>query len=127
MNIRRLNIFSGLLYRCNDGDASGFGDCLGEFEQSPVDDSLGYLTPRVWSNPGIDDSTTAWSFDSFRESMLILFEIVSLEGWVDVMESVMQIVGVDLQPRDFAAQANSIFFLIFHLFGGAIILTLFVR
>lgn len=59
--------------------------------------------------------------------MLILFEIVSLEGWVDVMESGMQIVGFNLQPQDMASQANSIFFLIFHLFGGAIILTLFVR
>lgn len=124
-----LNIFSGLLKACNDGgdDATGFGTCVGEFQQSSVDDSLTYLAPRVWANPGLDSDITSWAFDSFRESLLILFEIVSLEGWIDVMSSGMSIVGLEDQPEDFASPANSIFFLIFHLFGGVIVLTLFLR
>lgn len=123
----RLNIFSGLLKGCNDGEASGYGDCVGEFAQTSVDDSLTYLAPRVWSNPGLDSDITTWAFDSFRESLLILFEIVSLEGWIDVMESGMSVVGLESQPDDFASPANSIFFLMFHLFGGVIVLTLFLR
>ena len=92
-----------------------------------MDDSLSFLVPRVWANPGLDTSTTVWSFDSFRQSVLILFEIVSLEGWIDVMSRAMNITGAGVQPQEDASQWNALFFLIFNLFGGVIILTLFVR
>lgn len=92
-----------------------------------MDDSLGFLAPQVWSNPGIIGGSTVYSFDSFRQSMLILFEIVSLEGWIDVMNSATSITGRESQPAENAAQWNSIFFIVFNLFGGVIILTLFVR
>jgi hypothetical protein len=123
----RLNIFSGLLFSCTDTDASGFSACFGEKAITPVDDSLGFLAPQVWSNPGIIGGSTVYSFDSFRQSMLILFEIVSLEGWIDVMNSATSITGRESQPAENAAQWNSIFFIVFNLFGGVIILTLFVR
>lgn len=58
--------------------------------------------------------------------MLILFEIVSLEGWTDVMATAMNIVGYDQQPQNDNAQWNSIFFIIFNLFGAVIILTVFL-
>ncbi|WVQ96668.1 hypothetical protein IAU59_003774 [Kwoniella sp. CBS 9459] len=119
-----LNIFSGLLYYCNDDDSTGLATCSGQFSTSFLDDSLPYLVPRVWANPTLDESK--WAFDSFRESILILFEIVSLEGWIDVMASVMNISGRDLQPQNMASQWNAIYMLIFNLFGGVIILTLFV-
>ncbi|WVQ85091.1 hypothetical protein IAT38_007255 [Cryptococcus sp. DSM 104549] len=118
------NIFSGLLYYCNDNDSSGLTDCIGEFSTSSVDDSITYLVPRVWSTPTVDASV--WAFDSFRQSILILFEIVSLEGWIDVMASVMNIAGRDQQPVEMASQWNAIFMVIFNLFGGVIIFTLFV-
>lgn len=81
----------------------------------------------MWSNPGLAESTTVWAFDSFRQSILILFEIVSLEGWIDVMNAAMSIVAIDTQSQQNYSQWNSIFFLIFNLFGAVIILTLFVR
>jgi hypothetical protein len=59
--------------------------------------------------------------------MLILFEIVSLEGWIDVMRSAMSITGPDSQPAENASQWNSIYYIVFNLFGAVIILTLFVR
>lgn len=120
-----LNIFSGLLYSCNDDDSTGKPTCIGEYYASPLDDSLPYLVPRVWANPTLDASR--WSFDSFRESILILFEIVSLEGWIDVMASVMSITSRDEQPETNNSQWNAIFFVLFNLFGGVIILTLFLR
>lgn len=58
---------------------------------------------------------------------MILFEIVSLEGWIDVLFSVMDIRGRDRQPEQNVAQWNGIYLVIYHLFGGVIILTLFVR
>ena len=120
----RLNIFCGLLYSCNDG-TSDIGGCVGEFRASPVDNSLAYLVPRVWTNPTVDGSK--WTFDSFRTAFLILFEIVSLEGWIDVMQSTMAIVGLGTQPQPNAAPWNSIFFLLFNLLGAVVILTLFLR
>lgn len=93
---------------------------------SPVDDSLAYLVPRVWSNPQ-EIGATHFNFDTFASSILVLFEIISLEGWIDVMASAMAIVGIDLQPDELNSQWNSIFFLVFHLLGGCVILALFVR
>jgi hypothetical protein len=80
----------------------------------------------VWSNPQ-KIGETHFSFDDFPASLLVLFEIISLEGWIDVMSTAMAIVGRDQQPQDLNSQWNSIFFLVFHLLGGCVVLALFVR
>lgn len=67
------NVFRGLLYSCNDTSVSTKAECVGEYLASPIADWT-FLAPRVWANPSV------WSFDTFRSSLLILFEIVSLEG-----------------------------------------------
>jgi len=119
-----LNIFSGKLFRCNDDGVSSKAECVDEFTYTPFDDqNYGYLVPRVWENP---TDATEYSFDSFQASFLILFEIVSLEGWVDVMAAAMSITGPDQQPRQNASQVNAIFFLSYILLGALIILTLFI-
>lgn len=117
-----LNIFSGRLASCSDGNAAGVADCVNEYMHEVND--IEFLAPRVWANPSFDGSI--WAFDTFRESMLILFEIVSLEGWTDVMSSAMNIVARGVQPVTNHQQWNSIFFLIFNLFGAVIILTVFL-
>lgn len=78
---------------CNDSSVTTKAECAGEFLSSAVSD-WDFYQPRVWSNPSV------WSFDTFQSSLLILFEIISLEGWVDVQQSVMTIVGRDMQPQD---------------------------
>lgn len=72
------NLFAGLLYSCNDtDDAITFKHhCQGEFSTSPVGD-WSFLAPRVWANP---TQGSRYSFDNFHSALLILFEIVSLEG-----------------------------------------------
>ena len=124
-----LNIFAGVTNECNDGNASGISDCVDEFSNSFVSDADGnnafsFLVPRVWENPA---PSTTFSFDSFRQSLLILFEIVSLEGWVDVMGVATSVTGENQQPQTNASLGNSIFFLIYNLMGGVVIFTLFVR
>lgn len=99
---------------------------MGFFLESPVDDEIAYLVPRVWSNPQ-EVGSTHFNFDTFRASILVLFEIISLEGWIDVTTAAMGITAVNEQPDDLASQWNSIFFLTFHLLGGCVILALFVR
>jgi voltage-dependent calcium channel len=124
-----LNIFAGKMNECNDQNANGLSDCINEFDintnnATVVGDSFGFLVPRVWANPS---PSTTFSFDTFRSSLLILFEIVSLEGWIDVMGVATSITGENLQPQTNNSQVNAIFFLIYNLLGGVVILTLFVR
>ncbi|KAF8752940.1 Ion transport protein [Rhizoctonia solani] len=118
-----LNIFAGRFYLCNDEDASGKAECVGEYMSSPVDDSLGFLAPRSWDIPS---PSTTFSFDTFGSSLLILFEIVSLEGWIDVLVVALGLKGKDEQPGHNVAQVNSIFFMVYNLMGAVVILTLFV-
>ena len=119
-----LNIFNGKVERCNDTAVQGISDCINEFPNNIYGTSFGYLTPHVWTHPS---PSTTFSFDNFRSSLLILFEIVSLEGWIDVMNVATSIVGPGLQSQTNVAQANAIFFVIYNLMGGVVILTLFVR
>ncbi|PFH47046.1 hypothetical protein AMATHDRAFT_77384 [Amanita thiersii Skay4041] len=118
-----LNIFAGKMNQCNDGDVTGMGDCIDEFTNNVYENTFGFLAPRVWDNPA---PSTVFSFDTFRASLLILFEIVSLEGWIDVMGIATSITGENKQPQTNASPANAIFFLVYHLVGGVVILTLFV-
>jgi voltage-dependent calcium channel len=124
-----LNIFNGLTDSCNDGSVGGLSDCVNEYNNSVVTSSSGvpafsFPVPRVWANPS---PSTTFSFDSFHASLLILFEIVSLEGWIDVMLFVTSITGPNQQPQNNASQVNAIFFVIYNLLGGVVILTVFVR
>ena len=119
-----LNIFNGKVDSCNDTNVQGISDCINEFTNTVRGNSFGYLTPHVWKHPS---PSTTFSFDDFRSSFLILFEIVSLEGWIDVMNVVTSITGPGLQPQVNTAGVNALFLLIYNLLGGVVILTLFVR
>ncbi|KAJ6472696.1 Ion transport protein-domain-containing protein [Mycena vitilis] len=118
-----LNIFNGKMNECNDGSVTGADTCVNEFTTTVYGDAFGFAVPRVWDNPA---PSTVFSFDSFRSSLLILFEIVSLEGWVDVMGVATSITGNNSQPETNASQLNALFFLIYNLLGAVVILTLFV-
>ena len=114
-----LNLFNGQMESCND---SGFGyaelsNCVGEYQSLPYNWSV--LAPRQVSNP-------FYNFDNFGNSLFILFQIVSQEGWTDVMWSAMSMTGKGVQPRPFAAEGNAVFFIIFNLLGAVFVLTLFV-
>jgi hypothetical protein len=121
-----LNIFAGRMNLCNDTSVGGLSDCVGEYNNTAIPDSgaFPFPVPRVWTNPS---PSTSFSFDSFRASLLILFEIVSFEGWVDVMGVAMSITQPGQQPQANAAAFNAFFFIIYTLLGGIIIFTLFVR
>ncbi|KAH5375154.1 hypothetical protein HBI49_050910 [Parastagonospora nodorum] len=114
-----LNLFVGRMQSCND-DGSGISnlnDCVNEYNASPF--AWDVLAPRVAANPYYD-------FDNFGDSLFILFQIVSQEGWTDVMWSGMSITGVFTQPEAFSAQGNAVYFIIFNLLGAVFVLTLFI-
>ncbi|KAL1918646.1 uncharacterized protein VTP21DRAFT_2668 [Calcarisporiella thermophila] len=116
------NLFMGLFYQCNDNfnnQVPDISSCVGEFLQSLPNDNKA-LTPRVWSNP------YHYSFDSFGSALLILFEIVSGEGWIDVETTSMGIRGSGLTQGIDTSQANAIFFMVFNLAGAVFVLNLFL-
>jgi len=117
--IYALNLFSGQLLSCNDGDLAQLIDCFGEYESAPSNPDWPLLAPRVAQNP-------FFSFDDFAASLFILFQIVSQEGWVDVSFAVQSITGRGLQPQDMASRGNAVFFVIFNLLGTVFVLTLFI-
>ncbi|KAH9459057.1 hypothetical protein Pst134EA_019208 [Puccinia striiformis f. sp. tritici] len=121
------NLFAGLLYGCNDSSSTilGKAQCVGEYVSAPstlqdAPPNFNFLMPRAWQNPYV------YSFDSFRTAVSILFEIISQEGWINVMTSLMSINGKDKQPSQDASQWNAIYSLIYNLFGATIVLTLFL-
>ena len=113
-----LNLFNGQMETCNDQNSyTNLTNCVGEWNSTPFNWDV--LAPRQRANP-------YYSFDSFGSSLFILFQIVSQEGWTDVMWSAMSMTGVGVLPRGFASQGNAIFFIIFNLLGTVFVLTLFV-
>jgi hypothetical protein len=117
------NLFSGLLYSCTDTSSaiSTKIDCVGEYSASPS--QWTFLAPRAWLNP---TQGSIYSFDDFKSSLLILFEIVSLEGWINVMTTAMSVTGFNQQLQTDARQINALFFVIYNLIGAIFVLTLFV-
>ncbi|KAL5002707.1 Ion transport protein-domain-containing protein [Aspergillus recurvatus] len=112
-----VTLFNGQLMECNDDGIAGSLDaCVGEFMSSPFNWDV--LAPRAVSNPYYD-------FDDFGDSLFILFQIVSQEGWTAVQSSVMSITGLGQQPEPFAAPENGLFFVVFNLLGAVFVLTLF--
>jgi voltage-dependent calcium channel len=115
-----LNLFLGKLLACNDTNSGidDLNDCVGEYgTNNPYNWNV--YAPRVASN-------SYYSFDNFGGSLFILFQIVSQEGWVDVMWAAETITGAFKQPQPFASQGNALFFVIFNLLGSVFVLTLFV-
>lgn len=114
-----LNLFMGKFFRCNDDSVTWQSECVGTF----VDES-GQSAAREWANP-------TYSFDSFGESMLTLFEVSTLEGWLDVMYSAMDYVPGDPvkgghQPVLNANPGAAFFFIIFIVVCSFFVTNLFV-
>lgn len=104
---------------CNDQylNTTDLMGCVGEWHSTPYKWQV--LAPRRVANP-------YYNFDNFGNSLFILFQIVSQEGWTDVMWSAMQANGHGNQPQPYKSRGNAIFFIVFNLLGAVFVLTLFV-
>jgi hypothetical protein len=122
-----LNIFAGLTNTCNDNNASGMSGCINEYDNSLVTSSTGSPALLLCRSRADPSPSTTFSFDTFRASLLILFEIVSLEGWVNVMTVVTSITGPEICNHRPTPRRSTPSFSSFNLLGGVVILTLFVR
>eukprot|EP00004_Rigifila_ramosa_P026090 TRINITY_DN7990_c0_g1_i1.p1 TRINITY_DN7990_c0_g1~~TRINITY_DN7990_c0_g1_i1.p1 ORF type:complete len:1641 (-),score=380.66 TRINITY_DN7990_c0_g1_i1:246-4454(-) len=106
--------FMGLLQFCNDSAVNSKSECVGVFINS-----VGILAPRRWGNP-------SWNFDSTLEAFITLFQVSTLEGWVDVLRSTMDITDLNKQPRQNSSPQNALFFIIFVFIASFFLVKLFV-
>eukprot|EP01047_Picozoa_sp_COSAG01_P037170 COSAG01_NODE_2938_length_6824_cov_21.414126_2_plen_824_part_00 len=61
-----------------------------------------------WDNPG-------YNFDTTLDSMQTLFKTMTAHGWMDIMESVADSNGADLQPSKDAQPLSILYFVVFHI------------
>jgi hypothetical protein len=93
-----IQIYGGKLARCNDMKIIDKKECKGLYRRSlyvsklklPVHPNKtlpSVWVSRVWSNPYNFD------FDTISNSMLALFEVLSLEGWLEVRDVIIDRLG----------------------------------
>lgn len=112
-----LNLYSGKLSFCTDSNIGSFSDCVDEYLAEPFNWEI--YAPRAITK-------TYYDYDTFWHSFLITFEVISLEGWVDVLGSVIAITGSDSNPIPLASRYNGIFPIFYNIIAITFILTLFV-
>jgi hypothetical protein len=117
-----VQLFGGKLARCNDPAIKLREECIDIFERplfvtqlkigpNPNDSSYPKIwVPRVWANP------RNFNFDNIGNAMQALFEVLSLEGWLEVRDVIIERVG----------PTHAIFIHLFVFIGCMIGLTLFV-
>jgi hypothetical protein len=111
-----VQLFAGKFYFCNDGDARGVYDCAGTM----VDEETGDLVVREWRKP------IGWGFDNIGEAVITLFEVSTLEMWLDIMYLGIDSTGVDQQPLFEFAPEMAGFFVVFIALGSFFLMELFV-
>lgn len=111
-----LNIFNGQLGYCLDG-LSSMADCNNEYSNQVFDWDI--MSPRTYVQPYLE-------FDRFTSSFSSLYQIVSLEGWTDLLINVMQSRGKGVPQEMFASPFNGFYVMFFNIVSVVFILTLFV-
>lgn len=110
------HLFRGTFFRCViEGD-----ELMAREEQSIIDTKQDCLDEgHEWVNGKVN-------FDNFGNSLLGLFEIMTTEGWLQVMHDGVDARGIDLQPKRGENTWLVLFFIVYILMGNVFILNLFV-
>ncbi|VDQ00433.1 unnamed protein product [Trichobilharzia regenti] len=103
-----VHLFGGRLAICNDRNITT--KVTSTKLKSVKGEPLKLLVPRVWANP------RNFNFDNIGNAILALFEVLSLEGWVEIRDVIKERIG----PR------HVIYIHLFVFIGCLIGLTLFV-
>ena len=123
-----VNLFAGKFHSCSvsiAGEAENiapehvFGkiDCVGSTVAPD-----GAISEPSWAKFG----GQWYNFDHIGIAMVSLFEVASLEGWVDVMNAAMDVTHLDQQPAENASWYNCLYFVTFICLGTFIVINLLV-
>ncbi|XP_077553279.1 sodium channel protein type 4 subunit alpha B-like [Haemaphysalis longicornis] len=108
-----VSMFAGRLWRCLDSRGNQLDPKL------VPDRATCHMLGFAWMNRPIN-------FDNLAEASLALLQVATFEGWVEVIENVMDIAGIDLQPRPEANPWSLLYFVIFLVIGAFLVFNLFV-
>jgi len=120
--IMGLQFFQGKMFRCY-----GITD---NYQFEIVDPPLDKVN-CIWSSEYSDYTSLVWhqhtlgNFDSIFSSMLILFEVATLEMWPDVMLAVID-GRPELAPKRDHAPELALFFVVFIMVCGFFVMSLFI-
>lgn len=113
--IMGINFFKGTFYACENLPSMHSEDIL-----EKINDRFDCL-----NNGGFWENGRS-NFDNIFNAVLCLFEMMTTEGWLNVMYKGTDARGIGLQPERGASQYNAIFFIAFMIIGSQFILNLFV-
>ena len=77
------------------------------------------MSPRVYQQPYLH-------LDSFASAFNSLYQIISLEGWVDLLENMMNSSGIGTPATVMGSAGNALFLVLFNFLSMVFILNLFV-
>lgn len=129
-----VNFFGGRFYSCTDTSKPCYrpwaDDCPAELscEGSWTNPDTGELEEREWRNPshGSTEGAGRYSFDNSAVAVLTLFEVSSLELWVNVMVMAADVTKVGWQPEPNASEWAVFVFISFVVIASFFMLNLFV-
>lgn len=110
------NIFSNELSQCSDGVSSIF-NCSMEYTNE-------IFKWEIYSPSYVD--TPPLNFDDFTSSLFSLFEILSLEGWTDLLDNIISITSYGEPSKLFASPGNGAFVILFIFVSMTLIINLFI-
>lgn len=105
-----VQLFKGAFYKCDGPDVSRIKnktDCL---NKGP---------PYRWVNE-------KYNFDNLGQALMSLFVLASKDGWVNIMYTGLDAVGVDQQPIRNYSEWRLLYFISFLLLVGFFVLNMFV-
>ncbi|ONH65694.1 Calcium-channel protein CCH1 [Cyberlindnera fabianii] len=111
-----LNLFTGRLGACNDGEL-GYDLCVNEFQTTVFDWDI--MMPRSYIEPQLE-------LNRFASALLTLFEVLSLEGWTDLLANMVNSTGPRTPMDYYATPSNAVFLVLFIFVGIVFVLTLFI-
>ena len=105
-----VQLFAGQLQKCHTLEGASREAC------PPAADGI----MQSWGNHEFG------SFDNFLASALLLFEMSTLEGWLEVMWAAIDATDVDQAPVRDNKPARALFFVLWIVLGSMMLLNLFV-
>lgn len=114
--IMGVNFFKGAFFHCKQS----FDPAVPEINMDEIDTAEDCLSKGGrWVNQN-------QHFDNSINAMLTLFEMMTTEGWTQVMYSGIDSRGVDLEPKENANLLLITYFIVFMIIGSQFIINLFV-
>ena len=110
-----VQLFKGQFYSCSDPEVLLQHACSGTF----FDEESTELLEREWGPP-------EWGFDNIVVAVITLFEVSTLERWLDIMYLCIDAVGTGHAPVELHSPMMGLFFMLFIMFGSFFMLELFV-